>query len=307
MGYIKTFSQFKRSLNEGRVQAAKRVTPRTKEELIKIIKEANESHPNGGVIDLNFIDTSIITDMSKVFTRWNFRPANNYDISQWDVSNVTNMDGMFWGSDFNGDISQWDVSSVENMRNMFREAKFTGDISQWDVSKVRDMRYMFCKSEFHGDISQWNVSHMAKMEDMFEDSKFTGDIPKWANRPSDNDTQTIKRNGPILLGSVSPKAIKLNQQLYNTFIGWSSYWGDVKGTNIYLDPILDPEDFEDLNNAIAEADDIANDDYDEIIHSKLYAQFMDEFNRSFKSAGEVGDQWDAYQTAFWEEMENCLA
>lgn len=31
----------------------------------------------------------------------------NSDISNWDVSNVTNMDGMFWKSQFNRDISNW--------------------------------------------------------------------------------------------------------------------------------------------------------------------------------------------------------
>lgn len=37
----------------------------------------------------------------------------NEDISRWNVSNVTNMDEMFYGADvFNGDISRWDVSKV---------------------------------------------------------------------------------------------------------------------------------------------------------------------------------------------------
>ena len=42
----------------------------------------------------------------------------NQNISNWNVSSVTNMEDMFWGSAFNQDISNWDVSSVTQMDNM---------------------------------------------------------------------------------------------------------------------------------------------------------------------------------------------
>jgi len=50
---------------------------------------------------------------------------------------------MFLLSVFNGDISQWDVSNVTNMCCMFNNSKFNRNISQWDVSKVNDKRDMF--------------------------------------------------------------------------------------------------------------------------------------------------------------------
>ena len=47
----------------------------------------------------------------------------NGDISNWNVSNVTNMALMFIGlSSFNQDISSWDVSNVTNMNAMFANA-----------------------------------------------------------------------------------------------------------------------------------------------------------------------------------------
>ena len=47
----------------------------------------------------------------------------NGDISQWDVSKVTDMSGMFlYASNFDGDISKWDVSSVTTMSHMFNSA-----------------------------------------------------------------------------------------------------------------------------------------------------------------------------------------
>ena len=70
---------------------------------------------------------------------------------------------------FNPDISDWDVSSVTEMSAMFWEAKlFNGDLSKWDVSGVTDMSYMFHGAEiFNGDVSNWDVSSVTDMEAMF--------------------------------------------------------------------------------------------------------------------------------------------
>ena len=92
---------------------AEMITPKNKNELIKIIKDTiSKEGPN---CDLNFIDTSKIDDMSALFYSYKF----NGDISKWNVSNVKNMSGMFAYSEFNGDISKWDVSKVTDMRDMF--------------------------------------------------------------------------------------------------------------------------------------------------------------------------------------------
>ena len=43
----------------------------------------------------------------------------NGDISQWNVINVLNMNGMFFISQLNSDISNWNVYNVENITDMF--------------------------------------------------------------------------------------------------------------------------------------------------------------------------------------------
>ena len=52
----------------------------------------------------------------------------NQDISDWDVSSVTNMGWIFFRAErFNQDISHWDVSNVTDMRNMFHDVDLSDD------------------------------------------------------------------------------------------------------------------------------------------------------------------------------------
>ena len=113
---------FKYFLNESGKVA---LQPKNKVELMKIIKDAIKEQ--GYNCDLNFIDTSKITDMSYLFYNTKF----NGDISQWDVSNVKDMECMFSGSNFNGDVSKWDVSNVEYMDYMFYMSPLEGAEQVW--------------------------------------------------------------------------------------------------------------------------------------------------------------------------------
>ncbi|VVU94357.1 Mycoplasma protein of unknown function, DUF285 [seawater metagenome] len=92
--------------------------------------------------DISYWDVSQVTDMSGLFKN---AISFNKDISSWDVSSVTNMNNMFFRAEsFNQDISSWDVSSVTNMNNMFNGAtSFNGNINSWDVSSVTNMSYIF--------------------------------------------------------------------------------------------------------------------------------------------------------------------
>ena len=126
--------------------------------------------------DLNWIDTSNVTDMSYLFDEIRSFTGN---VSEWNVSNVTNMGNMFGSTNFNGNLSKWDVSNVTDMDSMFEFSLFNGDISNWNVSNVTDMSYMFMESQFNGDISKWDVSNVEVMTCMFYKSQFNRDISKW--------------------------------------------------------------------------------------------------------------------------------
>jgi len=84
--------------------------------------------------------------------------AFNQPIGNWDVSNVTNMSGMFFfATSFNQPIGNWDVSKVTDMTYMFKGAEaFNQPIGNWDVSSVINMRNMFYGAKaFCQNISAW--------------------------------------------------------------------------------------------------------------------------------------------------------
>lgn len=95
-----------------------------------------------------------------------------YGADLFDTSNVTTFSMAFTGSTINAemalkriDVSTWDVSNCTNMTGMFRLCTQLEElhISNWDISKVTNMTYMFygCNKLKALDVSKWNVSSLA--------------------------------------------------------------------------------------------------------------------------------------------------
>ena len=126
------------------------------DELRKIIEDRYEKLGHGtkeNPVDFNDIDVSNLDSFcnDKSEGIFEYTKFKYIDISYWNVSNVTNMRGMFFKCDeleSTGDLSNWDVSNVTDMRGMFftcEKFESIGDISKWDVSNVRNHDYMFEK------------------------------------------------------------------------------------------------------------------------------------------------------------------
>jgi len=106
------------------------------------------------------------------------------DISNWNVSSVTNMSLMFDRAlVFNSDISSWDVSSVSNMSSMFSSAILFNQPLSWGAktAKVTTTVQMFYNtSAFNQDISGWDVSSVTNMSGMFMEARaFNKPLNAW--------------------------------------------------------------------------------------------------------------------------------
>ena len=115
----------------------------TKDELRSII--IDELERQGPDADLNFIDTSMITDMSFLFCDVNMPVIRNIKINEWDTSNVTNMKYMFvFCTKFNCDLGDWDVSSVDNIEHMFDFCCLLRSLPLWykdeQIQSLSDMK-----------------------------------------------------------------------------------------------------------------------------------------------------------------------
>ena len=127
------------------------ISPKSFDELHKIIIDRYDKLGPGteqNPIDFNDIDVSNIDSFCHkdigIFEETQFKYI---DISDWDVSSVTDMSYMFYGCKeltSVGNISGLDISSVTDMSYMFAFCKkFNQDLSKWNVSKVRYHSYMF--------------------------------------------------------------------------------------------------------------------------------------------------------------------
>ena len=106
----------------------------------------SEVFSNDGEVFNSYADSKIntyyVNDMSMLFYGKNVA----YSIVKWDVSNVTNMRLMFYGTRrFNQPIGNWSVKRVTNMDYMFGNnstltalrSDFNQNLNNWDVCNVQ--------------------------------------------------------------------------------------------------------------------------------------------------------------------------
>lgn len=156
-----------------------------KELLIILIKRLQENieYPDFSGINIKKI-TSLITLFPILGTYdIDIRKIKYLDLSDWDTSNVINMQGMFSNCEGLVEIklsSKFNTFNVKTMANMFSGCKslISIDLSNFDTSNVQNMSDMFsqCESLKTIDISNFNTQNVIDFSFMFWDCISLQDI-----------------------------------------------------------------------------------------------------------------------------------
>jgi len=155
---------------------------------------------------------SNVTTMANMFAR-NFALNSPFNINSWNISNVTNLSGMFRGcQNFNQALSLWNTTNVTNMSSMFEGAvNFNQNIGNWNTSNVTNMSKMFKDaSAFNRNIGNWNTVNVTTMSEMFTNTIFSS-IPSAFNQNIGNWNTTNVAN----MSGMFKGAISFNQNIGN--------------------------------------------------------------------------------------------
>ena len=133
-----------------------------------------------GKTDLLTVDYLNVTHRVTVFANV-FGGCSNLtkiNVSNWDVSKVSNMNGMFSGCSklTELDVSNWDVRNARYMYNVFANCTSLTAINgldNWETDNLNATHYMFynCAALTEINVDNWNMSKVEVMNDMFSTCK----------------------------------------------------------------------------------------------------------------------------------------
>lgn len=151
-----------------------------------------DTYPNNlSSLDVSCFDTSKMTTMDGMFR--GMKNITTIDCAGFNTSNVTSMDNTF-NCCYNLTrlyLRGWDTSKVTNMQHMFRDSSSLVYLDQnFDTSNVKTMAYMFCNESLlkNIDVSNWDVSNCTSLSGVFHNCHALTklDLSKWNTKSAKN-------------------------------------------------------------------------------------------------------------------------
>lgn len=135
------------------------------------------------------LDTTGLNSLKSFFSG-SAGPTKINLLSNWNISNITNLTSMFGGAtNFNENIGNWDTSNVtlmgavgfSNAGTFITCSKFNQYIGGWEVGKVTCINGLFSGATvFNQDLSLWNLSSCTAMQSVFSNAiAFNQPIGTW--------------------------------------------------------------------------------------------------------------------------------
>ena len=195
--------------------------------------------PNNGKINL-----VVFNNINSYYPNNSYNFTYKIDLSDWDTSNVTNMNNMF--NDCTGltyvDVSGFNTSNVNYMNRMFNWCGSLTylDVSKWDTSKVSSMEFMFrgCKSLTYLDVSKWDTSKVINMDSMFYNCRTLTylDVSKWDTSELYSLHNTFEQTGRINMIDMSNWNLSNLGEIGNSIgdLFFNSYCENIKLPNMNL-------------------------------------------------------------------------
>lgn len=124
-------------------------------------------------------DVSGVTDMSNLF---NGESRAIPPLNAWRVDSVRNFAFMFARSSFDQDLDRWDVSAATRLTGMFAHTRaFNRPINAWNIARAKHLDYLFASSAvFDQPLDRWDVSGAEIMDGMFSHAAaFNQDLDNW--------------------------------------------------------------------------------------------------------------------------------
>ncbi len=156
--------------------------------------------PGTGFSATDTPDLRFTSDFSSAFAD---TPNFNHDLSDWDMSQATELDSMFAGAAvFNQDIGGWQVDSVQTMASMFRNAdSFNQPIGAWNVKHVSSFDHMFQDNDaINQDLGNWQFDETDRVVEVFLDAT-AFDCEQWSKtiigwQENNPDVDNVMIGGP---------------------------------------------------------------------------------------------------------------